>query len=98
MRRIGWSPSSVSDSGPFQIFAGYIRISGVYFLATDGQIREVENLLQVGLKQLSELDDTILKLSLVLSELGSQKRRRVNSLSALKRVLAQFAASPRITG
>ncbi|KAJ7018910.1 hypothetical protein C8F04DRAFT_357937 [Mycena alexandri] len=61
---------------------------------TDGQIREVETLLDLGRKELSQLDDTILKLSLVLSELRSQKRRRVNSLSALKRVLAPIRRVP----
>ncbi|KAJ7756581.1 hypothetical protein B0H16DRAFT_1417034 [Mycena metata] len=61
---------------------------------TDVQIREAENLLDIGLKELSELDDTILKLSLVLSELRFQKRCRTSSLSALKGVLAPIRRVP----
>ncbi|KAJ7154290.1 hypothetical protein C8R46DRAFT_1197216 [Mycena filopes] len=61
---------------------------------THAQIREVQTLLEQGREELSQLDATIFKLSLVLSQLTLQRKRRVESLAALGRVLCPIRRVP----
>ncbi|KAJ7756582.1 hypothetical protein B0H16DRAFT_1721648 [Mycena metata] len=61
---------------------------------TEQQAKEIQNLLDVGGKELSQLEDTISKVSLVLSELKAQQRRLAESLAPLECALAPIRRIP----
>ncbi|KAJ7183532.1 hypothetical protein C8R46DRAFT_1209692 [Mycena filopes] len=61
---------------------------------TDAQIQHFQNLLERDRQELSQLENTILKVSLVLSELRFQKQRRIDSLTALGRILSPIHRVP----
>ncbi|KAJ7131945.1 hypothetical protein C8R46DRAFT_1235722 [Mycena filopes] len=61
---------------------------------THAQIQHFQSLLERDRQELSQLENTILKVSLVLSELRFQKQRRMDSLTALGRILSPIRRVP----
>ncbi|KAJ7167141.1 hypothetical protein C8R43DRAFT_917384 [Mycena crocata] len=61
---------------------------------TDHQAEEIQRLIALKLPELSQLEDSISKLSLILSELRFQKRQRTDSVSTLRGVLSPIRRLP----
>ncbi|KAJ7466184.1 hypothetical protein B0H11DRAFT_2048764 [Mycena galericulata] len=61
---------------------------------TEFQAREIHRLLEAGQDDLARIEESILKVSLILSELQFQKRQRTKSLTALRRILSPIRRLP----
>ncbi|KAJ7154855.1 hypothetical protein C8R43DRAFT_851830, partial [Mycena crocata] len=61
---------------------------------TDSQHRHIQHLLDATVLELLKLDETILKVSLILSELEHQKSLRRNRAKSLKRALSPIRHLP----